>query len=103
MQKKTTGLGRGLDDLLDDNALSKRQQSGRPLVESRGEAVEKKSTTISSSLYEVKTKTLYEIPEAEIIRLSALDVVATSNDIPEDGGDNDGEWTEYRLRSYPNY
>ena len=60
MQKKTTGLGRGLDDLLDDNALSKRQQSGRPLVESRGEAVEKKSTTISSSLYEIKTKTLYE-------------------------------------------
>ena len=50
-------------------------------------------------------KTLYESPEAEIIRLSALDVVSTSgeNDIPEDGGDNDGEWTEYRLRSYPNY
>ena len=51
----------------------------------------------------MKTKSLYEIPEVEIIRLSALDVVATSNDIPEDGGDNDGEWTEYCLRSYPNY
>ena len=51
----------------------------------------------------MKKKTLYESPEAEIIHLSALDVVSTSNDIGEDSGDNDGEWTEYRLRSYPNY
>ena len=51
----------------------------------------------------MKIKTLYESPEAEIIRLSKMDVVATSNDIGEDSGDNDGEWTEYRLRSYPNY
>ena len=48
-------------------------------------------------------KNSYKDPEIEIIRLSALDVVSTSNDIGEDSGDNDGEWTEYRLRSYPNY
>ena len=50
-------------------------------------------------------KTLYESPEAEIIRLSALDVVSTSNDIPEDGGDNDGEWTKSikNIKYYPNY
>ena len=60
MQKKPTGLGRGLDELLDDNTLSKRQPTGKPLVEAKGEAAEKKSTTINSSIYEVKTKTLYE-------------------------------------------
>ena len=48
-------------------------------------------------------KALYQLPEAEIIYFSALDVVSTSNDIGEDSGENDGEWTEYRLRSYPNY
>ena len=51
----------------------------------------------------MKIKRNYESPEVEIIRLSALDVVSTSNDIGEDSGDNEGEWTEYRLRSYPNY
>ena len=51
----------------------------------------------------MKSKTLYESPEAEIIRLSKFDVVATSNDIVEDDGNNEGEWTEYRLRYYPNY
>ena len=44
----------------------------------------------------------YELPEIEIIRFSSLDVVSTSNDIGEDDGDNDGEWTE-RARFYPNY
>lgn len=60
MQKKPSGLGRGLDDLLEDNTLSKRQNTGKPLVEARGEAGERNTTTIKSSIYEVKTKTLYE-------------------------------------------
>ena len=51
----------------------------------------------------MKNSRIYESPEVEIIRLSKLDVVATSNDIGEDSGDNEGEWTKYRLRYYPNY
>ena len=59
MPKKPSGLGRGLDDLLDDNTLSLREKKGKPLVEAKGEAVERKVTPISS-LYDTTPKSLYD-------------------------------------------
>ena len=50
----------------------------------------------------MKKKTLYESPELEIIRFSQKDVLTSSNNIGEDGGENDGEWTDY-TSNYPNY
>ena len=58
MAKKPSGLGRGLEDLLEDNAMTKRQSS-KPLVESKGEATPAKASS-SSAVYEVKPKALYE-------------------------------------------
>ena len=61
IQKKPTGLGRGLDELLEDNTLSKR--TGKPLVEAKGEVPAHNNglgTNINSGIYEVKQKELYE-------------------------------------------
>ncbi len=59
MQKKATGLGRGLDDLLEDNFPGKKT-SNKPLVVAKGEVSEPKPITVNSAIYETKTKTLYE-------------------------------------------
>ena len=60
-QKKPTGLGRGLDELLEDNTLSKR--TGKPLVEAKGEVSAQNnsvSANINTTVYQVKQKELYE-------------------------------------------
>ena len=59
MQKKPTGLGRGLDDLLEDN-FPGRKSTGKPLVVAKGEATEPKPITVNSAIYDTKAKTLYE-------------------------------------------
>lgn len=62
MQKKPSGLGKGLDELLEDNHPTSRTSSlGRPLVVSKGEAnTEKTGNSAVSSLYGNTTKTLYD-------------------------------------------
>ena len=69
MAKKPSGLGRGLDDLLEDNAMSKRpaKTGTKPLVEPKKEAVAVKpvaptvnSADKPSSVYDIKPKALYE-------------------------------------------
>ncbi|MBO7310132.1 MAG: hypothetical protein J6U86_01920 [Clostridia bacterium] len=59
MAKKASGLGRGLDELLDDNTPSLRENKGRPLVEARGEIQEIKKTPVSS-LYDTTPRSLYD-------------------------------------------
>lgn len=64
MQKKPSGLGRGLDELLDDNTPSLRENKGKPLVVARGEAEEKKSNDtmavpLMNGIYDTTPKTLY--------------------------------------------
>ena len=59
MTKKASGLGRGLDELLDDNTPSLRENKGRPLVEARGEVKEIKKTPVSS-LYDTTPRSLYD-------------------------------------------
>ena len=61
MAGKNSGLGRGLDDLLDDNVPTKR--ASRPLVIPKGEVPSAQTTTksaINTSIFDTKTKTLYE-------------------------------------------
>ena len=58
-QKKPSGLGRGLDELLDDNTPSLRENRGKPLVEAKGEPVEPKTIPVTS-LYDMKPKSLYD-------------------------------------------
>ena len=44
----------------------------------------------------MKKKTPYEVPKIDLIRIFGTDIIATSgdkNDIDEDFGENDGEWT----------
>ena len=62
MQKKMSGLGKGLDELLEDNhPTSRTSASGRPLIVAKGEAETKKTAkTPVSSLYGNTTKTLYD-------------------------------------------
>lgn len=62
MQKKPSGLGRGLDELLEDNTPSARsaRTSDKPLVIARGEAKENDSKPRLSSLYDMKAKSLYD-------------------------------------------
>ncbi len=60
MQKKPSGLGRGLDELLDDNAPSLRENKGKPIVEARGEAVQMPVNDRVSTLYGTKEKSLYD-------------------------------------------
>lgn len=59
MPKKPSGLGRGLDELLNDNTPSLRENKGKPLVEARGEVVEKKQTPITD-LYDTTPRSLYD-------------------------------------------
>ena len=59
MQKKPSGLGRGLDELLDDNTPSLRESNKKPLVEPKGEAPAKKATPVLS-LYDTTPKSLYD-------------------------------------------
>lgn len=60
MQKKPSGLGRGLDELLDDNTPSMREKKGKPLVEAKGEATVENKTTPITSLYDTTPKSLYD-------------------------------------------
>ena len=64
MQKKPSGLGRGLDDLLEDNSMTLRENRGKPLVESKGEVktqvpphVETLYGNTQKSLYDTKPRT----------------------------------------------
>lgn len=59
MNKKPSGLGRGLDELLDDNTPSLRENKGKPLVEARGDVKEIKKTPVTS-LYDTTPKSLYD-------------------------------------------
>lgn len=64
MQKKPSGLGRGLDELLDDNTPSLRENKGKPLVVVRGEVESKKDidtpiSPIINGIYDTTPKTLY--------------------------------------------
>jgi hypothetical protein len=62
MAKKPTGLGRGLDELLDDN-LPTKKIGAQPLVVSKGEATESKTESaknVNSTIYQAKTRSLYE-------------------------------------------
>ena len=58
-QKKPAGLGRGLDELLDDNTPSMRENKGKPLVEAKGEPVAPKTVPVTE-LYDMKPKSLYD-------------------------------------------
>ncbi len=60
MQKKPSGLGRGLDDLLDDNTPSMRENKGKPLVEAKGEVTKTPTETRVNTLYGNTAKTLYD-------------------------------------------
>lgn len=60
MPKKPSGLGRGLGDLLDDNTPTLRTQQPSVVIRTgeSGEVPAKK--TLPNSLYEVKTRPLFE-------------------------------------------
>ncbi len=60
MQKKPSGLGRGLEELLDDNTPSLRENKGKPLVESRGEVVKTPADDRVNTLYGNTQKSLYD-------------------------------------------
>ena len=71
MQKKPSGLGRGLDELLDDNTPSLRENKGKPLVEARGEVTptQQKTTVSTSTLYGNTTKSLFDTkPRTKSVR-----------------------------------
>lgn len=64
MQKKHSGLGRGLDELLNDNTPSLRENKSKPLVVARGEVESEKSkdtptAPIMNGIYDTTPKTLY--------------------------------------------
>ena len=59
MPKKPSGLGRGLGDLLEDNTLSLRTQKPSVVVRP-GEGGEAQKKPLPNSLYEVKTRPLFE-------------------------------------------
>ena len=60
MQKKASGLGKGLEELLEDNNLTSRS-TGRPLVIVKGEATEEKTVKApTSNLYGNTPKSLYD-------------------------------------------
>lgn len=60
MPKKPSGLGRGLGDLLEDNTLSLRTQKPSVVVRPGGESGEAQKKPLPNSLYEVKTRPLFE-------------------------------------------
>ena len=58
---KPSGLGRGLDELLDDNTPSLRESNKKPLVEARGQVTQQKITVNPvTSLYGTEHKSLYD-------------------------------------------
>ncbi len=59
MPKKPSGLGRGLDDLLEDNSMTLRENRGKPLVEPKGEVQTQVSPSVAS-LYGSTQKSLYD-------------------------------------------
>ena len=59
MPKKPSGLGRGLGDLLEDNTLSMRTQKPSVIVR-QGESGEAQKKPLPNSLYEIKTRPLFE-------------------------------------------
>ena len=59
MARKPSVLGRGLDDLLEDNSMTLRENKGKPLVESKGEVKTQVSPSVSS-LYGDTQKSLYD-------------------------------------------
>ncbi len=60
MQKKPSGLGRGLDELLNDNTPSLRENKSKPLVEAHGEVVKTPTDIRITTLYGNTQKTLYD-------------------------------------------
>ena len=61
MAKKPSGLGRGLGDLLEDNAPSLRTQQPSVIVRTgQGGEVAPPPQKLPNSLYEIKTKPLFE-------------------------------------------
>ncbi len=60
MQKKPSGLGRGLEELLDDNAPTLRESKGKPMVEAKGEVTKSPSDIRVNTLYGNTAKTLYD-------------------------------------------
>lgn len=60
MKKKPSGLGRGLDELLDDNTPSLRESKGKPMVEARGEVKKTPSPDRVNTLYGNTSKSLYD-------------------------------------------
>ena len=61
MPTKNSGLGRGLDDLLDDNVPTKR--TSKPLVIPKGEVGSAPVVTpkkVNTSIYDTKAKSLYD-------------------------------------------
>ncbi len=61
MAAKNSGLGRGLDELLDDNIPTKR--TSKPLVVPKGEVTHSTPTqnkAVNTSIYDTRTKSLYE-------------------------------------------
>ena len=58
MATKPSGLGRGLGDLLDDNTPTSRTAKPSVVVRKKDEEPPKK--TLPNSLYEVKTRPLFE-------------------------------------------
>ena len=71
MQKKPSGLGRGLNDLLDDNTPSLRENKGQPLVVAKGEvnSEPKRPTVSTSTLYGNTTKSLFDTkPRTKSVR-----------------------------------
>ena len=62
-QKKASGLGKGLDELLEDNHPTARTSAGtgKPLVVAKGEvATDQTKKNTAASLYGNTTKTLYD-------------------------------------------
>jgi hypothetical protein len=62
-QKKASGLGKGLDELLEDNHPTSRASAstGKPLVVAKGEVVsEEAKKTVAANLYGSSTKSLYD-------------------------------------------
>ena len=62
MPKKPSGLGRGLGDLLEDNTPTMRSQQPNVVVrgEEKREEPPKVVRPLPNSLYEIKTKPLFE-------------------------------------------
>lgn len=64
MAKKPSGLGRGLDELLEDNTVSRRPHPNaqKPLVEAKDEFISQRQSPPSAPLYQTKVKPLYNTP-----------------------------------------